>query len=163
MFYNARAPPPRFLIFPPNQNFQEVRMNKPFYIYVKRQAVEVSHEIYVTYHSMVANAQYQKRRDKKHGTIHFTDLDTDELLGEEMIPSGQISNPVEQAFFDKCLIENLYTAIAALDDFEKKLLREIYFADKSQRALSRELGIPRRTLDYQVNRTLAKLRILMSD
>ena len=138
-------------------------MNKPFYIYVKRQAVEVSHEIYVTYHSMVANAQYQKRRDKKHGTIHFTDLDTDELLGEEMIPSGQISNPVEQAFFDKCLIENLYTAIAALNDFEKMLLRELYFADKSQSQLSREIGMPRQTVAYQAQRALDKLRRLMAD
>ena len=138
-------------------------MNKPFYIYVKGQAVEVSHDIYVTYHSMVARARYLNRRDRKHGTIHLSDLDTDESLGEEMIPSSKISNPVEQAFFDKCLIESLYTAIKALSDFEQMLLRELYFADKSQSQLSRETGIPQQTISYRASRTLDKLRRLMTD
>ena len=140
-------------------------MNKQnkHYIYVKGQAVEVSPEIYKTYHAMIAHAQYLGRRDKKHGTFLYADLDENEILGEDIISSGRISNPVEQAFFDKCLMENLYTAIASLDEFERKLIREIFFADKSHRALSREWGMPRQTIDYQVKRALRKLRDLLTD
>lgn len=138
-------------------------MNKQFYIYVKGQAVPVSDEIGRVYTSMIRHERYIRHKDKQGGKILYSDLDTPETLGEEMIPSGQISNPVEQAFFDKCLIENLYAAIAMLDDFEQTLIRELYFADKSQSQLSRETGIPRQTIGYQAKRALNKIRTLLDE
>ena len=138
-------------------------MNTQFYIYVKGQAVEVSHEIYAIYHSMIARARYLKRRDKKHGTIHFSELDRDDLLGEEMIPSSKISKPVEHEVFEKFTVEQLYVAIGKLDEEERDLIRALYFEETSQSELSRETGVPQQTISYRVARVLNKLRKLMTD
>ncbi|MCL2547027.1 MAG: sigma-70 family RNA polymerase sigma factor [Oscillospiraceae bacterium] len=92
-----------------------------------------------------------------------SDLDTEETLGEEMIPSGRISNPVEQAVMERLLIEQLYAAIARLDEYERELIAELYFADKSQSQLSKETGISQQLISYRAKQTIKKLRFLLDE
>jgi len=65
-------------------------MNTQFYIYIGGNPVEVSAEIYYTYHTMVRREKYQYERDNANGTYLYSNLDTNEVLGEEMIPSSKI-------------------------------------------------------------------------
>ena len=138
-------------------------MNTEFYIYVKGQAVSVSKEIYLSYASMIRHERYQLDKDKQGGKMLYSNLDTPEILGEEMISSGRLSNPTEQAFFDKLLMEQLYTAIATLNDFERLLIRDLYFADKSQSQISRETGISQQLISYRTKQLLKKLRALLDE
>jgi RNA polymerase sigma factor (sigma-70 family) len=138
-------------------------MHKQFHIFIRGQAVEVSEEIYRTYHTMARRERYLYERDNANGTFHYANLDTEELTGEETIPSGRISKPVEQEVLDKLTIEQLYTAIGKLDEHEQDLIRALFFEEKSQSQLSRETGIPQQTISYQADKALKKLRFLMTE
>jgi len=138
-------------------------MNTQFHIYIGGNPVEVSAEIYYTYHTMARREKYQYERDNANGTYLYSNLDTDEVLGEEMIPSSKISKPVEHEVFEKFTIEQLYTAIGKLDERERDLIATLYFEGKSQSQLSRETGIPQQTISYQSDKVLKKLRSLMDE
>ena len=132
-----------------------------FHIYINGQAVPVTAEVYKAYYSMKSHERYLERKDKTKGKVLYSDLDTADVLGEEMIPSSKISKPVEQAVIDKFLKERLYSGIANLSDDEQELIRKLYFEGKSQSELSRETGIPRQTIGHYAKQTLEKLRIFI--
>ena len=138
-------------------------MAHQFNIYINGQVVEVTAEVYKTYHSMKAYEQYLERKDKINGKILYSELDTAEILGEEMIRSNQISKPVEQAVMDKFQKERLYIAISKLSNNEKAVIRGLYFEEKSQWELSYETGIPQTTISYRVKQALKKLRKIITE
>jgi len=138
-------------------------MSTQFYIYIGGNPVEVSAEIYHTYYAMARREKYQYERDNAKGTYLYSNLDTSEVLGEEMIPSSKTSKPVEHEVFENFTVEQLYAAIGKLDEWERDLIGALYFEGKSQSQLSRETGIPQQTISYQSDKALKNLRSLMGE
>ena len=133
-------------------------MTNDYYIVINDEAVPVSEDVYRAYHAMAEHERYLERKDKRRGKTLYSDLDTDELLGEEMIPSSKIANPVEQAVMDKFLKLQLYAGIAMLTADEQALIHTLYVEEKSQSQLSRETGIPQQTISYRAQQILKRLR-----
>ena len=134
-----------------------------FFIYVRNKPVTVSEEIYRTYRSMKRRERYLKEKDKQNDLVSYSSLDTSETLGEEMIPSGRITKPVEEEVLDKFLHVQLYASIAMLDEYEQSLIRSIFFEEKTQMQLSAEMGIPQCTISRHTSKVLKKLRILLEE
>jgi len=124
-------------------------------IYISGQPVAVTREVYTAYIAMAEHERYLERKDRANGLLP-------EMPQEERICGSRIISPVEQQVFQVWQTEQLYAAIAQLDENEQWLIGELYFAEKSQAQLSRELDIPKRTLCHKANQTLTKLRETMN-
>lgn len=57
--------------------------NRKYRIRVDGILVDVSEEVYHAYYSMERRARFLMEKDEKHGLLHYSDLDTEETLGEE--------------------------------------------------------------------------------
>ena len=134
-----------------------------FYIYVRNKPVIVPEEVYRAYESMRRRERYLRTKDRDNGKVLYSNFDTEETLGEEMIPSSHISNPVEQEVLDRLLKTKLYESIARLDSFEQMLIGALYFEKKTQMQLSKETGMPQRTISYRLHKALKKLRVMIDE
>ena len=128
---------------------------KEYYIYVNGQPIVVSCEVYRAYVSMAEHERYLERKDRANGLLT-------EMPSDECIRCGKISSPVEQQIFRQWQVELLYEAVSLLDEHEKWLVGELYFAEKSQSQLSRETGIPQQTISYRAKQILKKLKNLLN-
>lgn len=97
---------------------------KEYYIYVNGQSVAVTQEVYTTYIAMAEHERYLERKDRANGLLP-------EMPSDEQIHSGRITSPVEQQVFQQWQAEQLYSAIAQLDENEQWLVGELYFAEKT--------------------------------
>ena len=68
--------------------------NKSYRIRVDGILVEVSEEVYRAYYSIERHTRTLDEKDTRNGKVLYSDLDTKELLGEEMIPDTDYE-PVE--------------------------------------------------------------------
>lgn len=130
---------------------------KNYQIRVNGKLIDVTQEVYVTYYSMERRARFLMEKDEKHGLLHYSDLDTEEILGEEMIPD--LANPsVEMACTSRLLREKLHKGLEQLPAEDRVLLQAIYFDGMSSHQLSAKMGIPQTTVSYRCRRAISRLR-----
>ena len=129
---------------------------KTYYIRAMGKAVEVPKDLYLAYYRMRRQEQGLVEKDEYNGTLHYNDLDTDEILGVESFSSNE-DETVEDVAIRHILTQELHQAINSLSDADRELIYALYFEGLSQRELSRRTGIPQKTID---NRKARILRIL---
>lgn len=131
--------------------------NRKYRIRVDGILVDVSEEVYHAYYSMERRARFLMEKDEKHGLLHYSDLDTEETLGEEMLPD--LVNPsVEMACTSHLLRKKLYEGLEQLPAEDRVLLQAIYFEGMSSHQLSAKMGIPQTTVSYRCRRAISRLR-----
>ena len=130
---------------------------KEYRIRVAGVLVEVTQEVYLAYYRMKRREQFLIEKDMEHGVELYSNLDTDETLGEEMLPD-RYSPGVEEKVITEVLSEKLRRCIDRLPEVEKKLIRAIYYEGTSERQLSRQTGIPQMTINSRKRKILAKLK-----
>ena len=59
---------------------------KVHYIRIEGTLVEVNKEIYDTYYGIERHAKTLDEKDERNGKVSYNAMDTDEMLGEDMIP-----------------------------------------------------------------------------
>jgi len=133
---------------------------KKYYIRIEKNLVEVNEEIYRSYYQMGRHERYLTEKDKAHKVLQYSNFDTDELLGEEMIPDFQ-STSVEDRAITHILSERLHQCITLLPKSDQRLLQAIYGDGLSERQLSRKIGIPQKTINNRKHQILAKLKKLL--
>lgn len=133
---------------------------KKYYIRIEKNLIEVSEEIYRCYHQMGRHERYLTEKEKAHNVLQYSNFDTDELLGEEMIPDFQ-STSVEDHATTHILSERLHQCITLLPKSEQRLLQAIYGDGMSEHQLSRKIGIPQKTINNRKRQILAKLKKLL--
>ena len=69
--------------------------------------VDVSKEVYRAYYSIERHTRTLDEKDIRNGKVLYSDLDTDELLGEDMIPD-MTSERVEDSAIYSILREKLH-------------------------------------------------------
>lgn len=134
-------------------------MKKKYVLRVHEQLVGVSEEIYKAYYGLNNHEKYLERKDFKNGKILYSNLDTVELLGEELIVDDALS--VEDIVITALMIEKLRKCIRLLSVVEQELIEQLYFKEKSQAQLERETGVKQQTYSYREKKILGKLKKLL--
>ena len=134
---------------------------KQFYICADGQLVAVTEEVYNEYYKMSRRERYLEERDAVHGKVLYSDMDTDEILGEETIPDMD-GKSAEQIAIDGIMVEKLREAIEILSDDDKKFIEMIYFSNNgfgmSQREAAAVLGISQPAVKKRHDKIIGKLR-----
>ena len=136
--------------------------NKQFFIRVKNQFVSVTEEVYREYYRMGRRERYLEERDAVQGRVLYSEMDTDEAPGEEMIPDMKAKS-VEQTVIDKIMAENLHKCLDLLADKERELIDAIFFKGYTEREWSEITGTPQQTINDRKNRILGKLKKLLEN
>lgn len=122
--------------------------------------VDVTEEIYFAYYQMERHVKHLTEKDAFHGVVLYSELDTDETLGEEVLPDLQ-SDSVEDKTIHTLMCEKLRQCMEQLSPDERDLISALYFEEKSEREYSVQTGIPPMTIHDRKVRILKKLKKLM--
>lgn len=128
-----------------------------YFIRVDGALVEVTREVYRTYHAMERHARTLEEKDTRWGTVLYSDLDKEGLLGVEMLPSRD-AEPVEDAVIRRILSQELRHCVARLPVPDRRLIFALYFDGLSEREYARRLGISQKAVNKRRRRVLKKLR-----
>ena len=127
-----------------------------YIIRVQGTLVEVTEDVYRAYYGMERHLLTLIEKDERNGKTLYSDLDTSEMLGEEMIQDCDAAS-VEDEAIALILYNQLHYALNLLPPLEKKLIYEIYFQGFSERQLARRSGIHYMTIHNRKIRILKKL------
>ena len=133
---------------------------KDLYIKINEELINVSEEVYLTYYRMESRARYLERKDILHGKTLYSNLDTEEMTGEDGIPDLD-SESVEDEAIRKMMADKLHKCLNLLPTHERELLIEIYFNEKSEVQLAKELGVLQQSISYKKLKILKKLQKMM--
>ena len=134
--------------------------NKQYFIPVYGRLVTVTEIVYREYYKMGRRERYLEESDIAHGRVLYSDMDTDEMLGEETIPDMNATS-VEQIVVDGIMVEKLRQCLDLLTDAERKLVDALFFNCMTEREYSLVSGIPQKTINDRKSRILGKLKQLM--
>ncbi len=132
---------------------------KKYYLWAG-QRVEVSAEVYKEYYRMKRREKYLEERDMVHGKMLYSNLDTKEWAGEEMIANPYLDDVCE-IVTDNLLKEQLQNCIKALTKEERILINAIYYLEFSERECGKLLGLSQKAINKRKVKLLAKLKKLL--
>ena len=134
-------------------------MAKEYYILVDDEKVPVSEEVYRAFKRPAWAEKKRRQREQENGT---TPLSLDSLTEAGFdIPSGDTL--VDEIVEDKLLLDMLFAALAELTDDERGLIDALFYQEKSEREVARELEIPRNTFVYRKDKILSKLKNILEN
>jgi RNA polymerase sigma factor (sigma-70 family) len=112
---------------------EESKMSdKKYYIFIDGCKVEVTREFFIAYRRMERREQYLEERDLAHGKALYSQLDTTETTGEEMIPDYD-AVPIEEAVTLAIMVDKLRECMAKLRSCDRELLELRYWHRLSQK------------------------------
>jgi len=130
------------------------------YIRICGKLVAVTEEVYYTYYHMGRQRRTQAEKDSRRRIASYNALDTDDSLGVDLLVDMD-SPSVEDATIAKVMAEKLHRCLGLLPEAEHKLLRALYFEEKSEREYAQTLGITQKAVNKRRHKALAQLKILM--
>jgi RNA polymerase sigma factor (sigma-70 family) len=130
-------------------------MDKEYFIELNGRQIPVSKEVYYAFKRPAwrEHKRRQVRAEKELSLEAFADA------GFE-IPSGEAL--VDEIVEDKLLLDMLSKALSELTEEERVLIDELFFNDKSEREIAREIGVSQPAIHKRRNRILEKLKKLMT-
>lgn len=128
---------------------------------VEGKMIDVTEEQYRAFYKYKRREKYLEERDKAHRLQHYSDLDTDEILGEEMFSyPGEIG--VEDQVVDKILLETILQCVRELPEEDLKYIHALFYQKKTEREYAEELGLTQATVNYHRNRIISALKEKMN-
>ncbi len=142
-----------------------------FYIFIEGARVLVSKEVYETYHKMARRIRYYEhdikvgriRRKEGKEAYYPSKEDSYDRLEEVGAAPATDADEVADEVMIRHVQQRLYDILAELNPEEFNILFEIFWNEKSERALSAETGIPQKTINDRKRRILQKLRQKLHD
>ena len=129
-------------------------MKKEYYIKLSDgQVVPVTEEVYREY----KRPQWREAKQKKVRQMQEFSLEYMTENGMEHIYSDN-QKLVEEIAEDNLMLEMLMKALETLTDDERFLVNELYFNEKSERILSKQIDIPQQTINSRKAAIIKKLR-----
>ena len=135
-------------------------MSKQLYIRVEGELVSVTDEIYREYHAMGRRERYLEERDAAKGKVLYSNMDTDEMTGEDMIPDANAVG-IEDEIVTGMMLERLRECLPMLTDDEQTLIQALFYDEMSEREYARTLGISKTALHARKVKILALLKKYM--
>jgi RNA polymerase sigma factor (sigma-70 family) len=125
--------------------------NKPFYIKIDGQPVEVTEDVYRAYKrpAWAERKRRAVRAERERSFEAFTDAGLD-------IPDS--CPPVEETAEGHINKEELYRALAKLTADEHRLVDALFFEEKTEREYAAETGVPNATVHSRKTAILKKLK-----
>lgn len=133
---------------------------RKYQIKVHDTLVAVTREVYLAYYRTRRHSKALEEKDERHGVVSYDALDTDELLGEDMIPD-MTSASVEDIAIGHAMADRLRCCLAQLPKGERDLLQAIYFEGMTERKYAQSTGTHRMTVHSRKAKALHKLKKMM--
>ena len=130
-------------------------MSKDFYIQIRDEKIPVTEDVYYAY-KRPAWRETKRRRVRNDNEYSLAALEED---GFEAV-SGEAL--IDDIVADNLLLEQLFAALAELTGDERGLIDALFFEEKSEREVARELGVSQPAIHKRRNRILEKLKKLLS-
>ena len=121
--------------------------------------VEVSKEDYEEYYRQRNRQIYIDRCASRNGDVSYNALTTDEFNGEDILIAEQPD--ICDTVVESIMTNKLRKSLQLLNQDEKFLIHALYFERKSERKVSKETGIPQKTINNCKRRIIAKLKKLL--
>lgn len=137
-------------------------MDKKYFMRVGNQMIEVNKEVYLLHHQTKRRAQYLEERDLANGVVYYSDMDTEEITGEDAIPD-KTALDIDEAVVQKIMLEKLKSSLMLLNQAEMELIKALFYDGFSEREWSATTGIPQKTINDRKQRILTKLKKLMEN
>lgn len=134
------------------------KKEKRYLIPVDGKLYETSEEVYRAYYKMSRRERYLEEVSRKKNLSLEALKDAEYPVEEQML---KIPKGVDDEAIKNTMIELLLKKLSILSDYEIWLVQEIYTHGKSERQIESESDIPRKTLAYQREKILRKLRKAM--
>lgn len=133
------------------------KKREKYMIRIGNELIDVSEDIYLTYYRMRRRERFLKEKESKNGTLKYSELDTEELLGIEMLhQSGE--RTVEETVSNQLMAEELHKQMSRLDQEEQEFLIARYWRNLSQKELALQLGVSQQVISYREKQILKKLK-----
>lgn len=130
---------------------------KKYFILVDGKIIEVPHTVYQTYYSMRRHEKTLVELDMRNRLTYYSNLDTEEFCGEEMLSDRTVAN-LEETVLLQIYREALQQSIKRLSPWEQDLIFALFYEGVSERQLSERTGVHHMTIHNQKVRVLKKLR-----
>ena len=127
---------------------------------VEGHLVEVTKDVYLTYYRVERHTKTLDEKDVRNGKVSYSDLDTEETLGEEMVPDPNAES-VEDKAVGNILLQELRQCLAQLPLEEQNLIRALYFEELTEREYAKQINISQKAVNKRRHKILSKLRALM--
>jgi len=141
-----------------------MNISKKYFIRAAGQLVPVTEKIYKEYHKMNRREKYLEECDAIYGKFLYSDMDTDEILGEEMIYDTSAVS-VEQTAILEIMIKKLRKYLDLLSNDERELIDALFFSNggggMSEREYEAISGVSRSTINARKITILGKLKKMM--
>ena len=134
---------------------------RKYYVRVQGTRVEVTEEVYHAFYSVERHLLTLDEKDQRNGKILYSDLDTEDMLGEEMI-SDYDAVSVEDAAIANIQYQQLHQALKLLSESERMLIHAVYFEGLSERKVAERTGIHYMTIHSRKVSILKNLKELMN-
>lgn len=122
--------------------------------------VEVTREVYLAYYGIERHTRTLDEKDLRNGKVLYSDLDTPETLGEEMLPDLN-AECVEDTAIGKVLLEELRRNLSLLPEQEMELIHALYFEEMTEREYAQKIGLSQKGVNKRRRKILDKLRDMM--
>lgn len=133
---------------------------KIYRIEIHKESVEVTEAVHNAYYSVDRHLRTLIDKDRRNGKTSYNNLDTDEVLGEDMIPDRDAVS-VEDDAIARIMCQQLHQALLRLPKEDRELIDAIYFQRLSERKVSQQMGVHYMTVHSRKVKILAKLRKML--
>ena len=131
-----------------------------YIIMVNGTLVEVTEEVYLAYFRMERQARGVDEKDRYNNTVKYNALDTDEMLGVEMLEDTSAVS-VEDTVISNMMAEKLHDCLIALSKAERKFIFQRYWQRQSQAELAEKYDTSQQVISYREKQIRDKLKKLL--
>lgn len=128
-----------------------------YFIRVKCNLVSVSQEVYLCYYKMGRREKWLWKKDFLHGTVFYSNMDTENFLGEELIRDS-ISPSVEEQVLHKILCDEIHNCISQLSNGERELIKSLFFDHLTERQYANLKGVSQGAINKGKKKILKKMK-----
>lgn len=124
--------------------------------------VPVTQEVYQAYYQAKRHDKTLCEKDERNGLVSYDGMDTEDILGEEMIPDRDAIS-VEDAVIRNILHEEVRRCVSLLEADDRFLVYALFYKRLTERDCARILGISQNAVNKRRHTVLAKLRKMIKN
>ena len=131
-----------------------------YYITVKGKRIDVSKEVYTAHQQMERAERTLEERDKRNGLLHYEELTTISLSGEEII-HDITQESVEELVIAEVMKKRLWESIKMLSEKETAIIEAYYFDGLTERQIAKDWDVSQTTIHRYRIKAIDKLKKLL--